>query len=536
MKGNARKRIAAFAAIAIVVNIVAVFAIGAFEAEAVRDQLAAEVADVEQQFDEVMDGYEHSFNLFTLMVENEIGNDPDPDSVEAFLKDADKALLEAEGESYDGLYLYYKDRYLYSWDTPFSVYEESGYVATERPWYQAAVAAQGGIAFTPPYMSYANNYILSTIARLQPDGETVVAYDVKMGDIQNIAAAPSRFADGSIMIFDANGTVIGSTDERFLGSDLHSSAEDAQRAAAEARADAEGSFESEDERAKTVGKAESSAAFASFWTEFSPGFEALEAESGSVRTVVADGTSCYAYLRSSGDYGALVFVPATTIWASTVGTWLVPLLVVELLLVYALMSASRAFKNRELKAAYVELGQMQSRLEIALTAAQKDAAIDDLTGMMNMRSFRRAVGQELEGMQEGDRGIFIMLDGDRFKQVNDTFGHDAGDEAIKLSAQMIVGRIRTVDLASRLHGDEFAIFLAGTDDYEVARRLVRDVNDTIKREASKRGVPTISLSAGAVAVRPDDSFVELSKKADEALYRAKESHDGGFAHGERLDR
>ena len=207
LKGNARKRIAAFAAIAIVVNIVAVFAIGAFEAEAVRDQLAAEVADVEQRFDEVMDGYEHSFNLFTLMVENEIGNDPDPDSVEAFLKDADKALLEAEGESYDGLYLYYKDRYLYSWDTPFSVYEESGYVATERPWYQAAVAAQGGIAFTPPYMSYANNYILSTIARLQPDGETVVAYDVKMGDIQNIAAAPSRFADGSIMIFDANGTV-----------------------------------------------------------------------------------------------------------------------------------------------------------------------------------------------------------------------------------------------------------------------------------------------------------------------------------------
>nr|WP_264465393.1 MULTISPECIES: GGDEF domain-containing protein [Gordonibacter] len=172
---------------------------------------------------------------------------------------------------------------------------------------------------------------------------------------------------------------------------------------------------------------------------------------------------------------------------------------------------------------------MQRRLEIALTAAQKDAAIDDLTGMMNVRSFRKAVTSLLGEMGEGDRGIFIMLDGDRFKAVNDTYGHDAGDEAIKLSAQMIVGRIRTVDLASRLHGDEFAIFLSGTDDYEVAQRLVRDINDTIAREAERRGVPSISLSAGAVAAARGDGYLDLSKKADAALYRAKEGHSGGFA-------
>ena len=57
-----------------------------------------------------------------------------------------------------------------------------------------------------------------------------------------------------------------------------------------------------------------------------------------------------------------------------------------------------------------------------------------------------------------------MIDGDRFKYVNDTYGHMIGDEVIKLCAQMIIGRIRTIDLASRLHGDEFAIFIANIDD------------------------------------------------------------------------
>ena len=95
---------------------------------------------------------------------------------------------------------------------------------------------------------------------------------------------------------------------------------------------------------------------------------------------------------------------------------------------------------------------------------------------------------------------------------------------------MIVGRIRTIDIASRLHGDEFAIFVADTDDYSVAQRIMKDINQTLAKEAAKRNMPAITLSAGAVLAKQGDTYVALSKAADVALYRAKETHDGGFAH------
>mgnify|MGYP000788461662 FL=1 len=104
---------------------------------------------------------------------------------------------------------------------------------------------------------------------------------------------------------------------------------------------------------------------------------------------------------------------------STLGYWLVPLLLLELLLIYVFSRNSREMKNRELKSAYIELGQTQKRLELALNAAQKAAAIDDLTGLMNFKSFRSQMESCLEQMEDEERGILIMIDGDHFKHIND---------------------------------------------------------------------------------------------------------------------
>ena len=103
-------------------------------------------------------------------------------------------------------------------------------MAIERPWYKDAVAGKGEIVFTPPYMSYANHYILTTISQLQPDGETVFAYDIKMGDIQKLVSSTLQYDDEQIMIFDQNGTVIGSTNTDYLGGNLRASLEDTAQA------------------------------------------------------------------------------------------------------------------------------------------------------------------------------------------------------------------------------------------------------------------------------------------------------------------
>ncbi|MFR9062693.1 MAG: cache domain-containing protein [[Clostridium] scindens] len=117
---------------------------------------------------------------------------------------------------------------------PYSQYEDTGYVATERPWYKDAVAGKGKVVFTPPYMSYANHYILSTISQLQPDGETVFAYDIKMGDIQELVSSLTAYPDEQMMIFDDNGTILGSTNAISCGS-LYNSLDETRDALKEAK-------------------------------------------------------------------------------------------------------------------------------------------------------------------------------------------------------------------------------------------------------------------------------------------------------------
>ena len=530
-KNGRRMIISGGAAVFLLVNLAAVFIIGMRESAIINSRLMRRAEETAVRFEAVMDNYRHSFRLFAELLRSEIKHSPDPDSIWNFLKGIDSEMLEIEGDTFDGLYMYYQGRYLYSWDTPYSQYEETGYEAVSRPWYLDAAAGGGEIVFTPPYMSYANHYILTTLSQLQPDGETVFAYDIKMGDIQRLVSSMKEYDGEEILIYDKNGTVIGSTKEDYLGGNLLASMEEAAAAAETARAALEAADPAEGEKyAKAEELCRTAETFLRFREDFQPGFERMSDAKSQAVCIPVNGRRYCGLLLEVGEYRFLELVPVYSVLTATLGSWLVPLLVLELLLIYIFSRIGRDLKNRELKNAYIELGQTQKRLELALAAAQKAAAIDDLTGLMNSKSFCSQMESCLEQMEEGECGILIMLDGDHFKHINDQYGHSMGDEVIKLIAQMIIGRIRTVDLASRLHGDEFAIFVSNTDDYAVARGIIGDINSSIAREAKKRSRPCVTVSAGAVIARKGDSYAGLVKAADAALYTAKETHDGGFAH------
>lgn len=530
-KLEGRRKTVIMVLVFIAVNILAVCLIGRREQRAIDGNLAEHAGETGTDFQEIMDNYEHSFRLFAQMMTQEIESHPDPDAIWDYLKSMDSKMLDIEGDTFDGLYMYYKGRYLYSWDTPYSQYEATGYAATERPWYKAAVEGKGEIVFTPPYMSYANHYILTTISQLQPDGETVFAYDIKMGDIQNLVSGLDRYEKEQVMIFDGSGTVIGSTEEKYLGGSLYASLDETEDSVKEAQKEMEeidsGSAE---ELSKAKDKKVSAEAFYAFRQDFRDGLAKLLEKKDETVSLTLDGRSQLGYLHKEQEFSFLVLVPVLSIVKATMTVWLVPLLLTELLLIYVMGRVSKGIKNRELREAYVELGQTQRRLEIALSAAQKAAAVDDLTGMMNFKSFRKEISMALEDMEEDESGILVMIDGDHFKSINDNYGHSVGDEVIKLTAQMIIGRIRTVDLASRLHGDEFAIFVANTSDHSVAKRIMEDINNTLGKEAKRRNMPSITLSAGAVTAKHGDTYISLAKAADEALYKAKVTHNGGFAY------
>lgn len=529
-KNRKGRRKIRFAAVFLIANILGISLIGGREIMTINRILSEDAERTETQFQDVLDNYTHSFRLFVQMMSQKIESSPDPEEIWDYLKKIDSEMFDIEGDTFDGLYMYYQGRYLYSWDTPYSEYEETGYVATERPWYEAAIEGRGKIVFTPPYMSYANNYILTTISQLQPDGETVFAYDIKMGDIQKLVSSVNQYDGGQMMFFDREGTIIGSTEEKYLGGCFYNSVSEAKAKVTYAEIklkDAAPEDEEEIERMKQ--ELASTSSFYEFLKSADEGLRKIKGHAGKAVSISIEGRRFYGYLLDQDEYSFLTLVPVSTMLKVTAADWLVPLLILELLLIYILGAVSREQRNHELKSAYVELGQTQKRLELALVAAQKAAAVDELTGIMNLKSFKREIINTLESMDKEERGILIMIDGDHFKQINDNYGHSVGDEVIKLTAQMIIGRIRTTDLASRLHGDEYAIFISDTADYHVAESIMSDINNSIAREAAKRNMPSITVSSGAVIAKHGDSFADLSKAADEALYRAKETHDGGFA-------
>jgi diguanylate cyclase (GGDEF)-like protein len=154
---------------------------------------------------------------------------------------------------------------------------------------------------------------------------------------------------------------------------------------------------------------------------------------------------------------------------------------------------------------------------------------DELTGLSNRKLLVRRTGQALaQADAQGVRTGFLLLDLDRFKEVNDTLGHAVGDRLLQTIAHRLTHSVRPGDLVARLGGDEFAVLLPSVREAsaarEVASRLRAALAEPIRMEGMSFG---IEASVG-IAIYPDDAagFEELMKHADVAMYLAKERRTG----------
>lgn len=157
---------------------------------------------------------------------------------------------------------------------------------------------------------------------------------------------------------------------------------------------------------------------------------------------------------------------------------------------------------------------------------ERMACVDKLTGLNNRRHFLTlAEGEWLRFRRYGRPVALLMIDIDRFKSINNTYGHDAGDEAIKAVAEILLTHKRASDIAGRLGGEEFGlILLEATLDgaAAVAERLRQMVAERAIVVAGRR-IP-LTASIGATVCRADmGGFDALLKEADVALYEAKRS-------------
>jgi len=149
---------------------------------------------------------------------------------------------------------------------------------------------------------------------------------------------------------------------------------------------------------------------------------------------------------------------------------------------------------------------------------------DGLTGLPNRVNFSNQLHQAIAVSQRtGIPMVVLLLDLDRFKYVNDTFGHHTGDLLLKEVAQRIRSSIRQTDFVARLGGDEFVIIQADVSQPDAAETLARKLVMELGRPYQLDGNEVISGTSVGISVYPKDakSSVELLKRADLALYRAK---------------
>jgi two-component system cell cycle response regulator len=169
----------------------------------------------------------------------------------------------------------------------------------------------------------------------------------------------------------------------------------------------------------------------------------------------------------------------------------------------------------------------QDRLRQNVQVGLEMAVTDQLTGLHNRRYMSRHLDTLIAGANKNGKPIaFLILDIDHFKSVNDTHGHDIGDEVLREFAGRVAANVRGVDLACRYGGEEFVAVMPDTDiefAYSVAERLRKSVETDsfpISRAPNQLNI-TVSIGiAGSVGT--SDTAGALLHRADQALYRAKQ--------------
>lgn len=181
--------------------------------------------------------------------------------------------------------------------------------------------------------------------------------------------------------------------------------------------------------------------------------------------------------------------------------------------------ASNADLQKQLAEAEIALEQQRTLIKRYMASAHTD----DLTGLPNRRAFNEHLARLMaQSERNGSALSLILLDLDRFKQLNDCYGHLAGDAVLREVAARLRGAVRDMDIAARFGGEEFAVLLPDTQGEAalvVAERVRQAVRDAVVKYEGKP--LSVTVSQGVAEATVEDNAETLVARADEALYAAK---------------
>jgi len=187
------------------------------------------------------------------------------------------------------------------------------------------------------------------------------------------------------------------------------------------------------------------------------------------------------------------------------------------------MQSSNAEMQRRLEASSKEIVSLRENL----AEVQREALTDGLTGIANRKMFDMTMDRAIEAAaRTGEPFCLAMTDIDFFKKFNDNYGHQTGDQVLKLVAKILEGSVREGETAARYGGEEFALILPGSelDEARVVCERVRELvsSKQIRNRSTGESMGNITLSLGIALFKPGDSTTDLVQRADAGLYFAKQ--------------
>ena len=186
------------------------------------------------------------------------------------------------------------------------------------------------------------------------------------------------------------------------------------------------------------------------------------------------------------------------------------------------MEATNQALTASLKASRQEISHLQEKVD----TLRIDSLTDSLTSLANRKSFDRELDRCIAEAAAGEEGLcLVILDIDHFKKINDTFGHMAGDEVLRVVAHSFRQHLRPGDMAARLGGEEFAIILpkaALRGALTVAEQIcARVMAMHFMKRSTGETIGRVTISGGIAAYRAGETPWSLIQRADHCLYAAK---------------
>jgi diguanylate cyclase len=199
-------------------------------------------------------------------------------------------------------------------------------------------------------------------------------------------------------------------------------------------------------------------------------------------------------------------------------------------LVDGLINATRVMEQRtkslegELQASSAQVSELRDKLD----DVRKESLTDALTKIANRKAFDDAVRQAMEAVALGEEVTLLLCDIDHFKRFNDTWGHQTGDQVLRLVAHCLSENVKGRDTAARYGGEEFAVLLRGSN-LAAATRVAEQIRETVQtkklvKKSTGEILGTITISIGVAQFVAGEGVEAVIRRADACLYGAK--HNG----------